>query len=116
MTNTAQFAPAVGSLIPHRTLENVEIARHGMNLETWRADHGVVDEKGRKVGGRVTIEPQGIAQFSVRIQAMRDGVVFGACRRAHLCTNIEHAHDVATRKVIAQRKAFRAKYKPAVAS
>ncbi len=100
----------------HRSLERVSLVIYGPGDETWHADHGVVDEKGRKVGGRVKVNTiTGSSQLTVRIIATRDGIEFGAIRRSESCTNLEHAHEVATRKLAAQRKAFARKY-PAVAS
>jgi hypothetical protein len=45
----------------------------------YYAEHGLVDEKGRKVGGRAVVwKNNGDGLFYVMLYATRDGVLFGA--------------------------------------
>lgn len=87
------------------------------NKETYAyADHGVVDEKGRKVGGRATIWPgANIDEWIVEVHATRNGKLFGAIPVRGRQTVRGHVTTVAARALAedlieAQRKRYVKKY------
>lgn len=78
---------------------------HGAGVLVLIADHELIDERGRRVGGQAHIDPEG-AQWSVRIIATRDGVGFGAIRRrTYHATRDAAVHDGA-RKLTRQGERY----------
>lgn len=94
----------------HPTLPHCTVTVFGDGVETWRIDHKLVDEKARKIGGRVSISGATSGVFELRIHATRDGVEFGALRRATICTSLEQARTLAAIKLERQGKGFARKY------
>lgn len=78
-------------------------------IETWRMDHGVVDDRGRKIGGQIRMRKVG-TQIGVRIQATRDGVTFGSSRLEEWADTLEKAYAMAERKLRRQRDQYQRKY------
>lgn len=100
-------------ITPMPNVADCELHDFGAGVLVLVADHGVRDDKGRKIGGRVDIDPgTGInsGTFTVRVHATRDGVTFGALRKASRYKNVREALEAATRKVLEQRKAYARKY------
>lgn len=95
---------------PHASIPHCTVTVFGDGVETWRMDHGLVDEKNRKIGGRAAITGATSGVFELRIHATRDGVEFGALRRATVCTSLAEARAMAGLKLLRQRQAFERKY------
>jgi hypothetical protein len=76
----------------------------------WRTDnvdHGLVDEKGRKIGGRATVYVSSIdGNFYAYAHATRDGQSFGAIPRATKCASLEQAQRFAISKLNSQRARY----------
>lgn len=70
------------------------------------ADHGLTDEKGRKIGGRAVIESTTHGTISVRIQSLRDGIGYGAGRRPTFYRTPELARKAALRKLQLQANRY----------
>lgn len=85
------------------------VAEFGATTIVVALDHGLTDEKGRKLGGRASIVGE-TCGWGVRIHATRDGVEFGASRRLTRWRSRDEAIDAAKAKLIAQGKKYRAKY------
>lgn len=86
-----------------------EIIEFGAGVETWTMDHGLVDDRGRKLGGIVQIGARS-GQHSVSIHATRDGVPYGALRRVEWCSSLERARKLAETKLRRQREGYRRKF------
>lgn len=96
-------------IAPHESFPECMVKDYGADVLTFEAHHGVVDEKGRKVGGRANIWPQ-LGGYAVTIQGTRDGVAFGSSRRATYYPKLERARAAAAAKLNVQRIGFRLKY------
>lgn len=83
-------------------------------VEKWHADHGCLDNKGRKIGGRVIIDVRG-SSFVLDVQITRDGILYGASRRVSTYGTLDDARAAALEKLQRQRKQARDRYgaKPA---
>lgn len=97
----------------HPTIESCTVRVFADGSEWWTAVHGVKDDRGRNVGGRVKLEPLGSRDggYTVRIQATRDGVEFGALRRRVTYVNLAEARVGAEDAIERQRKQYRRKFK-----
>jgi hypothetical protein len=74
-------------------------------------DHGLVDDRGRKIGGRVQLHPAGYGSaVNVSIMPTRDGVRFGASHGHKQYDTLEQAHHAAEAGLVRQRKAFARKF------
>ena len=98
-------------ITPHESFPECMVKDYGAEVLTFEAHHGVIDEKGRKVGGRAEIWPL-FSGYAVKIHATRDGVAFGATRRASMYRDLEKACNAAVGKLNVQRINFRLKYAP----
>lgn len=99
------------TLYLHPTIASCTVYVYDGGAETWIADHGVVDERGRKVGGRVAITPSLGSTYLIRIIGLRDGVRFGASRRATHCATPKEARALAADKLMRQRSQFQRKHR-----
>lgn len=70
-------------------------------------DHGIVDEHGRKIGGRAELTGTLTGAVGVRIQSTRDGVAFGATRKAVFYRDARAARIAAVNKLQKQRERVR---------
>lgn len=94
-TTTTSFAPTGSALVS----------------EWIVVDHGIIDDKGRKIGGRADLQSTGIGtEVRVLIQSTRDGVAFGATRRPTRYRSPDVARKAAVAKLKLQRARVRAKW------
>ena len=86
-------------------------------------DHGVLDERGRLVGGFGIVyqvgeggwwAPGHVGEWIFYTQATRDGVSYGASQRGHLRMTQSQAREAAESQLAAQRKSYRRKYQERV--
>jgi hypothetical protein len=92
------------------------------NRETTTAEYAVRDEKGRVVGGILTIihwpEDAAAGVWKANVQAARRGlksktvVRYGACQPSSFFRSIEEARAWGLRKLSEQEKAYLKKYAP----
>jgi hypothetical protein len=96
-------------------IESMRVTRGGVYVGDYArirctASHGLVDVKGRTLGGMATITTcnDGHAEgvYCLEVMPTRAGKTFGASHRAARCHTIEQAKSLAATKLAAQRERY----------
>lgn len=92
------------------TSDEISTSEYSGNLiRTIKADFGIRDEKGRAVGGMAWVMAHD-GQYTVRVQATRDGEKYGALTPSRIFSDSFAVQDFYMKRFADQAKSYAKKY------